>query len=146
MTVINESRALQLATENVEAFNARDWERMRAGIAPDAVWDEVATERRVHGPDGAIELSQGWSAAFPDARGTVVNAVADGDTAVLELVYEGTHTGALETPQGAVPPSGKRASVRGVMVARVSDGKLVECREYFDVLTLLTQIGAAPQS
>lgn len=145
MTLTGAPEVVQVAEECVEALNASDWERLRATFAADAVWDEVGTQRRVQGVSAVIELSRGWRAAFPDARGTVTNAVAAGDTAVMELAYEGTHDGPMETPQGGIPPSGKKVTVRAVMVAQVRDGRITEVREYFDVLTLLTQIGAAPQ-
>lgn len=146
MTTLGSEVAVQVARENVEAFNAGDWERMRATLAPDAVLDEVGTQRRVEGADAIIEVTRGWKQAFSDARATVANALQSDDTAVLELVYEGTHDGALETPQGPIPPSGKTATVRGVMVAQVADGRIVETRDYFDLLTLLGQVGAVAQA
>lgn len=145
MTTVDVQQAVQVARENIEAFNAGDWQRARATLAAGVVMDEVATNRLVEGADEAVELLRGWKQAFSDARGTVTNAFGTEDTAVLEVTYEGTHDGSLETPQGSIPPSGKTATVRGVMVVRVADGKIVEAREYFDLLTLLGQIGAAPQ-
>ena len=68
---------------------------------------------------------------------------ASGDTAVLELVWKGVHTGPLQTPTGAIPASNKRIEVPACQVVQVEGGKIKSVSHYFDMLTLLTQIGAA---
>ena len=47
------------------------------------------------------------------------------------------------TEQGAIPPSGKRQKTPSAFIFDYENGKLKESRNYFDVLTLLKQIGAA---
>src|SRR5215207_5647950 len=142
MTAIGSQRTMQLATEAVEAFSTGDWERLRTALAPDAVWEQVTTEDRFEGPDAVIELNRAWKQAFPDARGTVTHALYAEDMAVLEATYDGTHDGDLLTPQGAIPPSGRKVTVRTVLVVQVADGRITEVRQYFDLLTILGQIGA----
>ena len=83
-------------------------------------------------------------AAMPDARGNVKNALSSGNSVALEVVWEGTHTGPLMTPGGTIPPSGKHQTTPGVLVCEVEGGKIRTSRNYFDILTLLQQIGAAP--
>jgi len=146
MTAIGSQESIQLAREAVEAFSTGDWERMRTTLAPDAVWEQVCTEDRLEGPDAIVELNRAWKQAFSDARGTVTNAFCADDTAVLEVTYQGTHDGDLQTPRGAIPPSGRQASVRAALVVRVADGRITEARQYFDLLTILGQIGAAPSA
>ena len=68
---------------------------MRALLTSDARYDEFGTERKIEGPDQIIELFKGWKTAFPDAAGTVTNAVANGNTAVLEVTWTGTDNGPL---------------------------------------------------
>ena len=137
--------AIKVARENVEAFNAGDWERLKAALAPDSVLEELATQRRLKGAEEIGAAYQGWKKAFPDAKGTVKNAVASGDTVTLEITWEGTQTGPLEGPQGSIPASGKRAVVEAVQLVRVKDDKIKENRHFFDMLGLLQQIGATPQ-
>jgi steroid delta-isomerase-like uncharacterized protein len=144
MTVIGSQRTMQLAREAVEAFSTGDWERLRTALAPDAVWEQVCTEDRFEGLDAVVELNRAWKQAFSDARGTVTKALCIDDTAVLEATYQGTHDGDLQTPRGAIPPSGRKATVRVVLMVRVADGRITEVRQYFDLLTILGQIGAAP--
>ena len=99
---------VKLAREQVDAFNKGDWERVRAGLAPDCRYDEFGTQRKVEGSEKIVELFKGWKQAFPDAVGTVTSAVASGDKAALEVTWKGTHTGPLATAEGTIPASGKR--------------------------------------
>jgi steroid delta-isomerase-like uncharacterized protein len=141
---MSEQDVLRTAREAIEAFSQNDRERFRATMTADAVYDEKATGRRVEGVDQVVELSWGWRQAFPDVRGTVTGGLGSGDTAVIEITWEGTQTGPLAMPGGELPASGKRFRVQGVQVVQGSGGKLREVRHYFDLLTMLQQIGAMP--
>jgi steroid delta-isomerase-like uncharacterized protein len=128
--------------EDLEAFNAGDWQRMRESLTPGSIYVEPATGRRVEGADSIIEVNEGWKAAFPDAEGTVNSEFACGDRVVTEITWKGTHSGPLELPTGgAIPASGRMFEVPAVQVCRIEDGKLAEVHHYFDMLGLLEQIG-----
>lgn len=137
-----EQENIKVAREEVDAFSAKDWNRYRAVMTPDTVYDEKGTQRRVQGVEQVIAVSQGWTQAFPDAKGTVGTAVASGDTVVLEITWEGTQTGPLQGPGGTIPPSGKRAIVPAVQVLQLEGGKIKEMRHYFDLMGMLQQLGA----
>ena len=134
----------QAAAELIDAFNDADWERFRAVLAPDAVYAETGTGRRVEGEDAYVELCQGWKDALPDVRGTIRGAVAGDDTVAQELLWEGTQTGPMQTPGGILEPSGAQISVEASLWVRFEGDKAREVHHYLDVLTLLQQIGAIP--
>ena len=136
---------IKIAREQVDAFNNGDWERLEAGLAADARYHEFATQREVEGPEKIVELFKGWKTAFPDAAGTVTSAVGSGNMAALEVTWKGTHTGPLETAEGTIPASGKRQETPAAIVFTFEGGKIKESRQYFDLMTLLKQIGAQPQ-
>jgi steroid delta-isomerase-like uncharacterized protein len=136
---------VKIAREQVDAFNSGDWERVRAGLASDARYEELGTERKAEGPEKIVELFKGWKQAFPDAAGTVTSAFASGDTAVLEVTWKGTHTGTLTTEEGTIPASGKRQETPAAIFYTFEDNRIKEGRHYFDSLTLLKQIGAQPK-
>jgi steroid delta-isomerase-like uncharacterized protein len=146
MTAIGSQEAVHLARETVEAFGAGDWDRLRAALAPGAVWEQICTQERFEGADAIVELNRRWKQAFPDAVAEIISAVGTEDAAVLEVSFTGTQDGALESPQGAIPPSGKQATVRTANVVRATDGKIAHVCQYFDLLTILAQIGALPQA
>jgi steroid delta-isomerase-like uncharacterized protein len=90
---------IRAAREEIEAFNAGDWERLGAGVTEDTVHEEPATGRRTRGRDALIELNRGWKEAFPDATGTVTDAFASDDRVALRIIWEGTQSGPLPWPR-----------------------------------------------
>jgi steroid delta-isomerase-like uncharacterized protein len=130
------------AKQAIEAFNNDDWDATRE-LFGSSVYNELGTRRSLTGADAIVEALQGWKAAMPDVKGTVTGAVEDGQTVVLEVVWEGTQTGEMVTAEGTIPPSGKHQKTPSAFIFEFENGKLKESRNYFDVLTLLKQIGAA---
>ena len=64
------------------------------------------------------------------------------DRVAFQLTWEGTHDGALPIPGGEIPATGRSISVRACQVLRISDGKIAEACQYFDMLGMLEQLGA----
>ena len=135
----------QASADLIDAFNEADWERFRGVLSPDAVYTETGTGRRVEGADAYVALCQGWKVALPDVRGTIRGAIAAEDLVAQEILWEGTHTGPMETPGGTLPPSGAQISVEASLWVRFHGDKAREVHHYLDVLSLLQQIGAIPR-
>ena len=131
-----------IAKAAIEAYNDKDWNKARAVITPDFFYDEVATGRKLKGADSTIETWKGWAQAFPDSKATFQGAHASDDgTVVLEVTWNGTHQGPLQTPKGAIAPTGKRIEVRACAVFEITGEKASIQRHYFDMATLFQQIG-----
>ena len=130
-----------VAREQVEAFNADDWDRFRATLSTDSVYDERATQRRLEGQDAIIDANRGWKEAFPDAHGTVDRAMADNGTVTLEITWEGTQSGAFPTPGGELPPSNRHVTVKAAEVFDIEGDKVKEAHHYFDMAGMLQQLG-----
>ena len=126
----------------IEAFNSDDWDEARSLIG-DSTYNELGTQRSLDGAEAIIEALQGWKKAMPDVKGTVTDSIEGDQRVVLEVTWAGTQTGELVTAQGTIPPSGKRQSTPSAFIFDFENEKLKESRNYFDVLTLLRQIGAA---
>lgn len=135
-----QSDLLAQAHALIEAFNTGDWDRQRELIAPDVSYHELGTRRQVEG-----ELEEGWRRAFPDVTGTVTNALAEGNTVVLEVQWEGTQTGPLTLPEGTIPASGRTQITPSIWLLQFEGDRVVESRHYFDSMTILQQIGAVPE-
>jgi steroid delta-isomerase-like uncharacterized protein len=131
-----------VARENIEAFNAGDWERFRATLATGCVYDEPATQRHLEGQEAILEANRGWREAFPDAHGQVERAIGGDGTVTLEITWEGTQTGPLHTPEGDIAPSGRHVVVKAAEVFEVEGDKIREAHHYFDMMGMLQQIGA----
>ena len=82
---MTEQDLIRLARENVEAWNAGDWQRLKAALAPDVVYDEVGSQRRMQGADQLVRAYQGWKKAVPDGKGNITNSVAADNTVVIEV-------------------------------------------------------------
>ena len=135
-------------TRLLEAFNRGDWDTVRTLVVPDLTYEEPSTGRRVQGAEDYVRLCQGWRRALPDCTGTLLRAVASEDTIVLEVRWEGTHTGPMETPGGTLPPTGRRIEGLAVLWNVLEGDRIREVRHHLDMLTLLQQIGviAPPQA
>lgn len=137
-----EKSVAELAKEQVLAYNAKDWDRARAVLAPEVVYEELATHRKLKGVDDVLTAWKGWATAIPDSRATFQSELVSGNTAVLEITWTGTHDGPLQTVAGEIPPTGKKIELRAVQVVDVANDRVKSVRQYFDMGTLLQQIGA----
>jgi steroid delta-isomerase-like uncharacterized protein len=77
---------------------------------------------------------------FPDFDITVEDLVAEGDKVAKRWVFRGTHSGEFS----GIPPTGKRVTMRGITLYRVSAGQVREMYWNYDVFGLLQQLGAIP--
>jgi steroid delta-isomerase-like uncharacterized protein len=138
---------MEVARESIDCFNDGDFDRMRSLLADDSYEEEHATQRRLEGADAQVEAARGWKEAFPDGRGTVESACEDGNMICLELTWEGTQSGPMRTPDGReLPASNRHGTVKACQVMEVEDGKIVATRHYFDLMTLMQQVGAMEQA
>lgn len=130
--------------EHLDALADGNWDAYRAGLADNAVYEEIATGQKAEGADNYVNMIKRWKRAFPDLRATVREAFTSGDRVIVELEWEGTHRGQLDAPFGSIPPTNKSGRVRAVLVNRLENGKIVESRNYFDLFSLMRQLGLAP--
>jgi steroid delta-isomerase-like uncharacterized protein len=93
------------------------------------------------GPEAVQMVYTTWQEAFPDNQVKPRLLVEEGETTVLEATFEGTHTGTLNAPSGAIPATGKRVSIPYVLMSRARDGKMDRVALYFDQIEVLTQLG-----
>jgi steroid delta-isomerase-like uncharacterized protein len=136
---------IKVAKDVVEAFNKEDWDRSMS-LLGSGLYNEIGTGRQLRGETQILPALKAWRKAMPDVKGTVTNAVASGNTAVLEVTWEGTQTGPLEGPGGTLPPSGKRQSTPAAWIFEVEGDRVKESRQYFDMMSFMQQIGAIPQA
>ena len=140
-TQLSHSQLIAAAKAPLLAYNEKNWGAVAASITADFVYDEVGTQRKVQGADQVIDAWKGWATAFPDSRASFTNAQVSGDTVVLEVTWQGTHQGPLQTPKGAIPPTGKRIDIRACFVCETAGEKVKLQRHYFDMGTMLAQLG-----
>ena len=140
-TTLSPKQLIAAAKAPLMAYNDKNWDAARASITPDFVYDEVATERKVQGVDNVMPLWKEWAEALPDSKATFDNAYVSGNTVVIELTWRGTHTGPLNLPSGPVPGTGKSIEIRSCNVFEITGDKASMQRQYFDMGTMLRQLG-----
>jgi predicted ester cyclase len=77
---------------------------------------------------------------FPDLSFTVEQMIAAGDTVVTRSVMNGTHQGRWL----GVAPTGKRVSIRMIVIQRLAGEKIVEDWVLVESLGLLQQLELIP--
>ena len=131
-----------LAERMIRLIDAKDFAALSDVLAPDCEFAHpVAT---VRGLDAIAEFLAGMGAPFPAPRHELTDVVAAGDTVTVEGIWHGTQDGPLPTPQGELPPSGRRVSVPFAAVARIRGERIASVHVYVDQLAFMSQLGLLP--
>jgi steroid delta-isomerase-like uncharacterized protein len=111
-------------------------------LSPDAVaTGQRGAEKEIRGPEEFVKFVREIRGAFPDIRVKVEDVFGTDDKVVLRWSGTMTHTGdAL-----GLPPSGRTVRSRGITIAHIVDGKIVEGWDNWDQLGMLEQIGVYQQ-
>lgn len=126
-----------------EAFNAHDVGKFAGMLADDVVFHAPGGING-EGKDACAQYCAGWFGGFPDAHAEVKAVHITGDVAVEEGTFTGTHDGVLHTPDGDIPPTGRRVTADYIQVNRFRDGKNTYSNLMYDQLEMLAQLGLTP--
>lgn len=129
-----------------EAFQTRSFERMAGAFAEDAELINMATGDVYHGKEGYLQFARGWAAAFPDLRVEVLRYHGAESWAVVEYAFRGTHTGAVISHGGFIPPTWAQVDLRLCDSVQLRGGRISRLCSYFDSATMLRQMGLLPNS
>jgi len=92
------------------------------------------------GLEGLRSLYSSFPGAIADVDLTFEDQIAEGDLVVTRWSSVFTHSGELF----GVPATGKRVQQSGIMIYRITDGKVVEQWAEANMLGLMRQLGAVP--
>jgi steroid delta-isomerase-like uncharacterized protein len=92
------------------------------------------------GREGLKDVIGGMRAAFPDLRWVLDEVVAEGDKVVSRFTWTGTHRATFL----GIPPTGRKVTVKGVVIDRLAEGKMADSRILMDSLGLMQQLGVLP--
>lgn len=129
-----------------ECFNNRDLDRAVGLVANDVEWRDMPTGETWRGPNGFKQSLQRWLTAFPDSKCDITNVVCAGDWCTVEFTGRGTNTGAMAGPTGEMPPTGRYVEVPFCDVIEIKNGKVARGHSYFDMATMMQQLGLMPKS
>lgn len=121
-----------------DVINTGNLAQADALFAPNYVY-HGAGGLELRGPEGFKQLINTYRGAFPDMRITIDDLIAEDDKVVVRWTARGTHQGELT----GIAPTGKAVALSGIIVSRLSNGKVVEEFETFDEVSLLRQLGVS---
>jgi steroid delta-isomerase-like uncharacterized protein len=106
----------------------------------DVFHEDKAVGAAIHGKEEYRGFAEGWFKAVPDLRLTPTSSFVSGNRAFVEWVATGTQKGDMP----GMPASNKFFSVPGTSLMECQDGKLKHITEYWDMATVMRQLGFLP--
>ena len=127
----------------VAAWNSHDVDDIASFYTDDGIHEDVAVGSVFHGKD---EIKKGISPLFsacPDFKMELKSIFGNDDRVATEWVQTGTQTEAFGDLK--IPATGKSFSVHGASITTLSRGKIARNSDYWNLLTMLQQIGLLPE-
>jgi steroid delta-isomerase-like uncharacterized protein len=138
----------EISRKLADATTKHDLDKVASLYASDAVAYDPMYPEPLRGRDAIRKDSASFFRAFPDLRFELVSVIEkDERSGAGEVRLTGTHTGPLETPTGEeIPPTNRRIELKGAGFLKLNErGEIVEERRYYDVGTILRQLGIMPE-
>jgi len=135
-----------MSAEENKALARRSWEApdnldiLDEVYAPDFVWHEP--DQEIRGPEEARQFITMYKTAFPDLSATVEDEIAEGDKVVTRWTIRGTHQGEIEE---FGPATGRQMELEGITISRIKGDQIVEEWNRYDNLSVMQQLGLAPE-
>jgi steroid delta-isomerase-like uncharacterized protein len=127
-----------------ELWNERQIEIADEIFAPDCVTHQLQSGSEDVGvPRNAEAIKHhvaGWLAGFEDLRFEVEEMFSEADKVFSRCVAHGNHTGTWF----GIRPTGKRISIRMVVIHRIQNGKIAEDWVLVESLGFFQQLGLLP--
>ncbi len=148
-TIMAAQENVALARSLFDLYNNRQsdpaWlEKSMAAFAADVEDVDVPSGATLHGPGGHQRLVLFFAENFPDNRIELTNAFATEDQVTLEGAWCWNDTGPLPLPSGALPSMRRSGELRFCSIFQIRKGKIASHHGYYDMLTLMEQLGLAP--
>ncbi len=139
---MSDEQMIEIAREAIRSFNESDWTAASKIHSENILYVEKPTGVTIQGYEAFEAQCLEWKALMSNCSGAIGDTYVSGDWVVVEVVWSGTHSGPLQTPMGEIAPSGKSMNNPGVQIQKIENGQVVEVRNYFDMLVILSEFGA----
>jgi len=121
------------------AWNSHNWEKTATFYADTCIMADLPS-RNCHGKQELKTYYNDLLAGYPDLNFKMKSCFSCDNQIATEWLMSGTHTG--NSPR--FKATGKRFSVQGVSIIEVQDGKITRETDYWDMCSLLKQLGLLP--
>jgi len=120
---------------------SRNMDQLMAVFADDVIYEDAPMGLVLHGKEELRGFATAFFNGFPtDLKAVVTTAVVDGDHGASEWRFTGTHSGDMPN----MPASNKTMDVRGASIYEFEGGKIKHKIDYWDLSTMLRQLGFMP--
>jgi len=131
---------VELHQQAHQAMSTQSAEAAAESFADDATYTDEARGLALHGKAEITGWLSGWKTAFSDARIEDATYLDAGDWTIARFRGRGTNDG----PFGDMPATGKPMDNAYCEFIRWRDGKAVEGAIYYDIASIMAQLGATP--
>jgi ketosteroid isomerase-like protein len=121
----------------IEEWNKANYEYLKEAMAPDYVAYSPSANPRSWSKEETLVAINGMREGFPDGIWSIEELVGVGDLVISRNIFRGTHKGNF----GGVSATGNRIEASFILMSRITNGKIVEEKEEFDMLGLMQQLG-----
>ncbi len=111
-------------------------------FGPELVQHHPDDPFETRGQQGIRERISAYRTAFPDLSTPIEDLFAEGDRVAIRYVARGKNDGEIMGTE----PTGKEVAIEAQAIYRFEGGKVVEIWDAWDVLSLMQQLGLAPQA
>ena len=125
-----------LVNRAYEGFNQRTLAVFNELCALDLVFHNASTT--IKGLEASMQVLSMLLTAFPDARFTVEDMIAEGDKIVARYTLRGSHQGNFM----GIPATGRDVSIPGIEILRFEDGMIAEHWGIYDFMVTAQEVGA----
>jgi steroid delta-isomerase-like uncharacterized protein len=130
----------ELSRRFTEYFSTGDEALAEEVLSSDIVFHGTDGDGELRGIEAMKAFVAGYRQAFPDARSTVEDQVAEGDKVVTRWHARGTHRADL----CGISATGREFEMDGITIERIAGGKIVEVWVARDELGFLRDLDALP--
>jgi steroid delta-isomerase-like uncharacterized protein len=128
----------RIVREHMESENVHDYDVTIATFHHPR-YELIATGEIYDGEEQVRRYFAETRTAFPDQRNELIELRHADDAVIVEFWLLGTHTGSYR----GLPPTGRSFKARMVALFVFDEDRLICERPYFDVATILRQLGVA---
>ncbi len=139
-----------MTPDQIRALIRREFEETWLEGKPHVIHETSHAKRVTHRPvaggsptvEELRDVRAATHKAFSDHKVRIEHLIVEGNMAAARIVISGKHTGEVS----GVKPTGKEMRVTANGIYRIEDGRIVEDWTEWDNLSILQQLGLAPES
>jgi ketosteroid isomerase-like protein len=136
---MNRTEVINAFTEAFTTDNIDNWKKL---LAPDGEWKIMATGETFRGVDKMVELANRSVAARKHSGELGIKPLnvfqnKEGTKLCWEYIHTGIVTDKWPSTSSHKPAPGTKFTLPIMLICEIENGKFIQIREYFDLLTLL---------